>query len=70
MVFKNDAINTSNLEHQKSGLIWNIDNKLYVTVEDKRYYYEDGMIKSEKLYDGPGGQWGLTNDNYGRRFFS
>jgi mono/diheme cytochrome c family protein/glucose/arabinose dehydrogenase len=70
MVFKNDAINTSNLEHQKSGLIWNIDNKLYVTVEDKRYYYEDGMIKSEKLYDGPGGQWGLTNDNYGRLFFS
>jgi mono/diheme cytochrome c family protein/glucose/arabinose dehydrogenase len=70
MVFKNDAINTSNLEHQKSGLIWNIDNKMYVTVENKRYYYEDGMIKSENLYEGPGGQWGLTNDNYGRLFFS
>jgi len=70
IVFKNDAINTSNLEHQKSGLIWNLDNKLYVTVEGKRYYYEDGMIKSEDLYEGPGGQWGLTNDNYGRLFFS
>jgi mono/diheme cytochrome c family protein/glucose/arabinose dehydrogenase len=70
MVYNNDAISTSNLEHQKSGLIWNIDNKIYVTVENKRYYYEDGLIKSENLPEGPGGQWGLTNDNYGRLFFS
>ncbi|SMC87296.1 DUF7133 domain-containing protein [Pedobacter nyackensis] len=70
LVYKNDAINTSNLEHQKSGLIWNLDNKMYVTVENKRYSYEDGMIKSENLPEGPGGQWGLTNDNYGRLFYS
>lgn len=69
-VYNNDVISTSNLEHQKSGLIWNIDNKIYVTVENKRYYYEDGVIKSENLPEGPGGQWGLTNDNYGRLFFS
>jgi len=70
LLFKNDAISTSNLEHQKSGLIWNLDNKLYVTVENKRYTYEDGIIKSEELPEGPGGQWGLTNDNYGRLFYS
>ncbi|WP_316791152.1 c-type cytochrome [Pedobacter frigoris] len=70
LVFRNDEINTSNLEHQKSGLIWNLDNKLYVTYDNKRYYYEDGMIKSEDLPEGPGGQWGLTSDNYGRLFYS
>lgn len=70
LVFRNDEISTSNLEHQKSGLMWNLDNKIYVTVENKRYYYEDGMLKAEYLHEGPGGQWGLTSDNYGRLFFS
>jgi mono/diheme cytochrome c family protein/glucose/arabinose dehydrogenase len=70
MVFRNDEVSTSNLEHQKSGLMWNLDNKIYVTVENKRYAYEDGMLKAEYLHEGPGGQWGLTSDNYGRLFFS
>ncbi|WP_316811690.1 HEAT repeat domain-containing protein [Pedobacter heparinus] len=70
LVFKNDAVSKSNLEHQKSGLIWNLDNKIYVTVENMRYYYDNGMIRSEYLHEGPGGQWGLTHDNYGRLFFS
>lgn len=70
LVFRNDEVSTSNLEHQKSGLMWNLDNKIYVTVENKRYYYEDGMLKAEYLHEGPGGQWGLTSDNYGRLFFS
>lgn len=70
LVFRNDEISTSNLEHQKSGLMWNLDNKIYVTVENKRYVYEDGMLKAEYLHEGPGGQWGLTSDNYGRLFFS
>jgi putative membrane-bound dehydrogenase-like protein len=69
-VFNNDAINTGNLEHQKSGLIWNIDNKIYVTVENARYSYDNGQIKREFLPEGPGGQWGLTYDNYGRLYFS
>lgn len=70
LIFRNDEISTSNLEHQKSGLMWNLDNKIYVTVENKRYVYEDGMLKAEYLHEGPGGQWGLTSDNYGRLFFS
>lgn len=70
LIFRNDEISTSNLEHQKSGLIWNLDNKIYVTVENKRYFYEDGMLKAEYLHEGPGGQWGLTSDNYGRLYFS
>ncbi|MXV17654.1 c-type cytochrome [Pedobacter sp. HMF7056] len=70
MVYRNDVISKGNLEHQKSGLVWNLDNKMYVTVENMRYAYENGMIKSEFLHEGPGGQWGLANDDYGRLYFS
>jgi len=70
MVFRNDFINTNNLEHQKSGLVWNLDNKMYVTYQDVRYKYENGMLKTEHLLNGSGGQWGLANDNYGRLFYS
>ena len=70
MVFKNESANTSNLEHQRSGLVWNIDNKMYVTVENVRYKLDNDRLIPERLPDGPGGQWGLTHDNYGRLFFS
>jgi mono/diheme cytochrome c family protein/glucose/arabinose dehydrogenase len=70
MVFRNDVGSTNNLEHQKSGLIWNLDNKIYVTYQDVRYKYDNGMLKTESLINGSGGQWGLANDNYGRLFYS
>jgi mono/diheme cytochrome c family protein/glucose/arabinose dehydrogenase len=70
LVFRNDEVSTNNLEHQKSGLIWNLDNKIYVTYQDVRYKYDNGMLKTERLINGSGGQWGLANDNYGRLFYS
>ncbi|TCC99813.1 DUF7133 domain-containing protein [Pedobacter psychroterrae] len=70
MVFRNDEVNTNNLEHQKSGLIWNLDNKMYLTYQDVRYKYDNGMLKTEQLINGSGGQWGLANDDYGRLFYS
>ncbi|MEJ7558041.1 MAG: c-type cytochrome [Pedobacter sp.] len=69
-VFSNDKENRSNLEHQRSGLVWNLDNKIYVTVENVRYKFENNVLASENLHDSPGGQWGLANDNYGRLYFS
>ncbi|MHA4895918.1 DUF7133 domain-containing protein [Pedobacter sp. PWIIR3] len=69
-VFSNESENHNNLEHQRSGLVWNLDNKIYVTVENMRYKYDNGMLKAEYLHEGPGGQWGLANDNYGRLYFS
>ncbi|MGY4384069.1 mono/diheme cytochrome c family protein/glucose/arabinose dehydrogenase [Pedobacter sp. UYP24] len=69
-VFSNETKNQNNLEHQRSGLVWNLDNKIYVTVENVRYKFDNGMLKSEYLHEGPGGQWGLANDNYGRLYFS
>ncbi|MCW3092967.1 MAG: cytochrome [Ferruginibacter sp.] len=70
IVYQNDTADNANLEHQKSGLIWNIDNYIYVTANPVRYRYDSGMLKVDTLADSPGGQWGLTNDDFGRLFFS
>lgn len=58
-----------NLEHQPSGLIWNIDNWLYTTYSRDRYRFTNGKVINEPLPHGAG-QWGLTHDNVGRLFFS
>jgi glucose/arabinose dehydrogenase/mono/diheme cytochrome c family protein len=70
MVFKDDSVSKANLEHQRSGLVWNLDNKIYVSVESRRYNYQNGKLIPEGYRERPGGQWGLANDNYGRIFLS
>jgi glucose/arabinose dehydrogenase/mono/diheme cytochrome c family protein len=70
LLFRNDVVNKANLEHQKSGLIWNLDNRIYVTIENVRYRYEHNQLVAEQMKESPGGQWGLGNDDYGRLFFS
>ena len=70
LAYHNDKPDDANLEHQKSGLIWNIDNWIYVTSNPVRYRYNNGLLKADTLSSPPGGQWGLTHDNYGRLFFS
>ena len=59
-----------NLEHQRSGFIWNMDNYIYQTVDPIRFRYVNGMLQPDSLHSGSNGQWGLTSDNYGRLFFS
>ena len=58
-----------NLEHQPSGLIWNIDNWLYTTYSAHRYRFTNGKVVKESLPHGAG-QWGLTHDDVGRIFYS
>ena len=58
-----------NLEHQPSGLIWNIDNWLYTTYSRHRYRFTGGKVTQEPLPHGSG-QWGLTHDDEGRIFYS
>ena len=58
-----------NMEHQPSGLIWNLDNWIYITYQNVRYRYTDGTFRKEQLPRG-GGQWGLTSDNEGRVYYS
>lgn len=58
-----------NLEHQPSGLEWNVDNYLYVTYTNKRYRYRGGRIEAHPLPAGEG-QWGITHDDWGQCFYS
>jgi putative membrane-bound dehydrogenase-like protein len=69
-VYQNNTIDTKNLEHQRSGLDWNVDNWIYVTVDPVRFRYRNGRLEADSLVSGSNGQWGLTHDNYGRLFFS
>ncbi len=58
-----------NLEHQPSGLVWNLDNWIYTTYSKHRYRFTNGTAIRESLPHGSG-QWGLTHDNEGRIFYS
>ncbi|WP_246146441.1 DUF7133 domain-containing protein [Rubripirellula lacrimiformis] len=58
-----------NLEHQPSGLIWNLDNWLYTTYSRHRYRFTGNQVVREPLPHGSG-QWGLTHDDVGRIFYS
>lgn len=59
-----------NLEHQRSGLNWNVDNWIYMAVDPVRFRYSGGKLLPDSLPSGSNGQWGLTHDNYGRLYFS
>lgn len=58
-----------NMEHQPNGLIWAMDNWIYITYEGIRYRFTDGQFVTEKLPRG-NGQWGLTQDDDGRLYYS
>jgi mono/diheme cytochrome c family protein/glucose/arabinose dehydrogenase len=68
-VFHNDEPDTRNLEHQKSGLIWNLDNWIYTT-RQVRFKWDKSHLIVDSLNDANDGQWGLGNDDYGRIFLS
>jgi putative membrane-bound dehydrogenase-like protein len=70
LLYHNDTPDEANLEHQKSGLIWNIDNWIYVTSNPVRYRYNNGRLDVDTMATSPGGQWGLTQDDYGKMYFS
>ena len=72
IVFQRDdyRMTDSNMEHQRSGLDWNLDNNIYITYDPVRFRYKNGMLLADSIYSGPGGQWGVTHDNYGRLFLS
>lgn len=59
-----------NVEHQRTGLDWNIDNRIYVTTDLVSFKYKNGMLEADSMRYGNNGQWGLTHDDYGRIYFS
>ena len=58
-----------NLEHQPSGLLWNIDNWIYTTYSNHRYRVTRGKVERHRLPAGSG-QWGLTHDAVGKLYYS
>ncbi|GAB3985588.1 hypothetical protein GCM10028807_01160 [Spirosoma daeguense] len=69
LVFKSTRKAFGNVEHQRSGLDWNLDNWIYETIDPIRYRYKNGVLKADTL-PYAAGQWGLTHDDYGRLFYS
>ncbi|WP_353483838.1 HEAT repeat domain-containing protein [Haliscomenobacter sp.] len=69
-VYSVGKVAPGNLEHQRSGLDWNLDNYIYQTVDPVRFRYVNGLLQPDSLHSGSNGQWGLTHDNYGRLYFS
>src|SRR5215210_2127076 len=67
---KNYVVNDANMEHQRSGLDWNLDNWMYLTYDPIRFRYANGVMKVDTIISGSGGQWGVTHDSYGRLFYS
>ena len=59
-----------NLEHQQSGLIWNLDNWIYTTYNPFRFRYTQDGLQVDTLDIMPSGQWGLTQDDLGHMYYS
>ena len=60
---------TRSVEHQDSGLDWNLDNWIYVSYGRERYRYTDGTWRAQPTHP-IWTQWGVTHDDVGRVFFS
>lgn len=57
-----------NVEHQPNGLLRAMDNWIYNAKSDKRYRKEGNKWLKEDTHFR--GQWGISQDNYGRLFYN
>ncbi|MFD0798648.1 c-type cytochrome [Maribacter chungangensis] len=57
-----------NPEHQPNGLMMNVDNWIYNTKSNFRYRRIDDVWKKEPTTFR--GQWGISNDNFGRLYYN
>ena len=70
-VYYNPNRRGGNLEHQQSGLIWNLDNWVYTTYNPVRFKFKNGKVTVDSLDNLPSrGQWGLTQDDLGNMYYS
>ena len=53
-----------NIEHQHSGVVWNLDNT--ICTNDHRFRYDDGKLISQKHSTWRVSQWGMARDDDGR----
>jgi mono/diheme cytochrome c family protein/glucose/arabinose dehydrogenase len=57
-----------NVEHQPNGLLRTMDNWIYNAKSDKRYRRKGDKWLIERTHFR--GQWGITQDNYGRLYYN
>ncbi|SMG49823.1 DUF7133 domain-containing protein [Arenibacter troitsensis] len=69
-VYENPKRRGGNLEHQQSGLVWNLDNWVYTTYNPLRFRFNKDGVQVDSLVDGSSGQWGLTQDDLGNMYYS
>ena len=62
--------NGGNIEHQPSGLLWAMDNWIYTTYNNFRLRWTPGGTARKEPTAANGGQWGLTQDDYGKLWWS
>ncbi len=60
----------ANMEHQPSGLMWALDNWLYTTYNAYRLRMAPDGTALREPTPSNGGQWGLTQDNIGKLWWS
>ena len=70
LLYKDTTRYKGNLEHQAANLTWNIDNWLYMSRDAFRYRWNKGKLEKDTLIDSPMGQYGLTQDEIGRMYYS
>lgn len=70
LVLEDPDRDNRNLEHQDANMIWGMDNWLYVSNDPFRYRFEDDRLIRDTLPEPMPGQYGLTQDEVGRLFFS
>ncbi|HMC76861.1 MAG TPA: hypothetical protein VKH34_07000 [Vicinamibacterales bacterium] len=58
----------ANIEHQKAGLLWNMDNWIYTTYNPFRIRWTPNGFRREPT-GANGGQWGLASDDDGKPWF-
>jgi putative heme-binding domain-containing protein len=57
-----------NLEHQQSGMVWGLDNRIYTTYNAFRLRWTPrGVVREPTAPNG--GQWGLAQDDSGKMWF-
>lgn len=69
-VYYNENRRGGNLEHQQSGLIWNLDNWVYTTYNPVRFKFKKNEVIVDSLDNMPSGQWGLSQDDMGVMYYS
>ncbi len=58
-----------NIQHQPNGLVWAMDNGIYSTYQDYRLRWGAGGEAIKEEIPVNGGQWGLTQDDWGKVWF-